>query len=211
MPGTNAVIRALLPSCHLRRELKIHQKLFLRADRFTPLTQGQWCGKRYVITILFKDKHLSVLVSVMGAFHCMLYVWQVGTHVNYYMLSTDSAIQYSPVLCGRSQGFCQDNETKQAQPIMMCARYFVTQNIEESVQPLAYFCRQAKNINFWVTLYSHRLTMIMDWKYRHTPFSVGCNYSPVPSLQLWASYQIRKIVGCACAGNVGDVFPATGG
>ena len=26
---------------------------------------------------------------------------------------------------------------------------------------------------------------------------------------LWASYQVRKIVGCACSGNVGNVFPAT--
>ena len=25
----------------------------------------------------------------------------------------------------------------------------------------------------------------------------------------WASYQIRKIAGCACAGNTGNVFPAT--
>ena len=25
----------------------------------------------------------------------------------------------------------------------------------------------------------------------------------------WASYQIRKIVGCACTGNAGSVFPAT--
>ena len=25
----------------------------------------------------------------------------------------------------------------------------------------------------------------------------------------WVSYQIRKIVGCACAGNAGNVFPAT--
>ena len=23
----------------------------------------------------------------------------------------------------------------------------------------------------------------------------------------WASYQIRKIAGCACAGNAGNVFP----
>ena len=31
-------------------------------------------------------------------------------------------------------------------------------------------------------------------------------------VKTWASYQIRKIVGCACAGkagNVGNVFPAT--
>ena len=26
---------------------------------------------------------------------------------------------------------------------------------------------------------------------------------------LWASYQIRKFVGCACARNAGNVFPAT--
>ena len=25
---------------------------------------------------------------------------------------------------------------------------------------------------------------------------------------VWASYQIRKIVGCSCAGNAGNVFPA---
>ena len=27
----------------------------------------------------------------------------------------------------------------------------------------------------------------------------------------WASYQIRKIAGCACAGNAGTVFPTTAG
>ena len=25
----------------------------------------------------------------------------------------------------------------------------------------------------------------------------------------WASYQIRRTVGCACAGNAGNDFPAT--
>ena len=28
---------------------------------------------------------------------------------------------------------------------------------------------------------------------------------------LWASYQIRKIAGCACAGNAGNVFPGNPG
>ena len=28
-------------------------------------------------------------------------------------------------------------------------------------------------------------------------------------LRAWASCQIRKIVGCACAGNAGNVFPAS--
>ena len=33
-----------------------------------------------------------------------------------------------------------------------------------------------------------------------------CNFFCVVSRQ-WASYQIRKIAGCACAGNAGNVFP----
>ena len=33
-----------------------------------------------------------------------------------------------------------------------------------------------------------------------------CIYSCSSGL-LWASYQIRKIAGCACAGNAGNVFP----
>ena len=28
-----------------------------------------------------------------------------------------------------------------------------------------------------------------------------------PPFSVWASYQIRKITGCACAGNAGNVFP----
>ena len=31
------------------------------------------------------------------------------------------------------------------------------------------------------------------------------------SLLSWAPYQIRKIAGCACPGNAGNVFPATVG
>ena len=47
---------------------------------------------------------------------------------------------------------------------------------------------------------------------------VGCDSQPSPSLLVWiylqgiwqwASCQIRKIAGCACAGNAGNVFPAT--
>ena len=32
----------------------------------------------------------------------------------------------------------------------------------------------------------------------------GCTHC---SASAWASYQIRKIAGCACAGNAGNVFP----
>ena len=30
---------------------------------------------------------------------------------------------------------------------------------------------------------------------------------PVVVYQSWASFQIRKVAGCACAGNAGNVFP----
>ena len=32
-----------------------------------------------------------------------------------------------------------------------------------------------------------------------------------PPFLTWASYQIRKIAGCACTGNTGNVFLATAG
>ena len=34
---------------------------------------------------------------------------------------------------------------------------------------------------------------------------VGCHMGDTS----WASHQIRKVAGCACAGNAGNVFPAT--
>ena len=47
--------------------------------------------------------------------------------------------------------------------------------------------------------------------------SKPCQYVPLvarvlrsmlfPSLSVWATCQIRKIAGCACAGNAGNVFP----
>ena len=36
-------------------------------------------------------------------------------------------------------------------------------------------------------------------------------YSELQKRLLWASYQIRSIEGCACAGNTGNVLPATAG
>ena len=41
----------------------------------------------------------------------------------------------------------------------------------------------------------------------------GVKGSPadITSISSWASYQIHKIAVCACAGNIGKVFPATAG
>ena len=38
---------------------------------------------------------------------------------------------------------------------------------------------------------------------------LGPEYSERAMSIVWASYQIRKIAGCVCAGNAGNVFPAT--
>ena len=46
---------------------------------------------------------------------------------------------------------------------------------------------------------------------RHTTVDILCCFPCVVGNVLyivpWASYQIRKIAGCACAGNAGNVFP----
>ena len=40
---------------------------------------------------------------------------------------------------------------------------------------------------------------------------VGFEGTHQPECKAWASYQIRKFEGCACAGNTGNIFPVTMG
>ena len=47
------------------------------------------------------------------------------------------------------------------------------------------------------------------WNHWGIQWKKGVVMNPVSSP--WASCQIRKIAGCACAGNAGNVFPATSG
>ena len=42
-------------------------------------------------------------------------------------------------------------------------------------------------------------------------YETSWGYMKRSSSTAWGSYQMRKIVGCACAGNAGNVFPATTG
>ena len=62
-------------------------------------------------------------------------------------------------------------------------------------------------LNFNITTTSPR----DQWVYQTISWLVSSLYfQPVVSKGLllqWASYQIRKIAGCACAGNAGNVFP----
>ena len=61
----------------------------------------------------------------------------------------------------------------------------------------------------------------LDWILKRTPgpvfylllYKISANEIRLYTQRLlsWVSYQIHKIVGCACAGNVGNVFPATAG
>ena len=44
------------------------------------------------------------------------------------------------------------------------------------------------------------------WLNHHLQWGLLCSRGAAPPKQ-WASYQIRKIAGCACAGNAGNVFP----
>ena len=49
---------------------------------------------------------------------------------------------------------------------------------------------------------------LIHWRiYVTLPQWVQQEYMPHCVFPAWASYQIRKIAGCACAGNAGKVFP----
>ena len=62
-------------------------------------------------------------------------------------------------------------------------------------------------------IYFHIPTRIKKKQQQLTPSDKGlqpCDrmkFCAKKSKSLWASYQIRKIAGCACAGNAGNVFP----
>ena len=78
--------------------------------------------------------------------------------------------------------------------------------------------------NSWYTLQYFAIRYFMNWNVTHesiifwTVFTFNRNSLPNPATNskpyplvtvslTWASYQIRKIAGCACAGNAGNVFP----
>ena len=53
---------------------------------------------------------------------------------------------------------------------------------------------------------SHTRTLVL---YRHRKLNsyLYVTHKMATEYMAWASYQIRKIAGCACAGNAGNVFP----
>ena len=75
--------------------------------------------------------------------------------------------------------------------------------------PLPYVCSMRNDIDaryielrrHSLTLVNERQTMIILYKQFSFNHSLSLNSGPR------ASYQIRKIAGCACAGNAGNVFP----
>ena len=57
-----------------------------------------------------------------------------------------------------------------------------------------------------VCTYNASCMMVTKW-FKFTSVSVHMFIYIVNEDNAWASYQIRKIAGCACAGNAGNVFP----
>ena len=53
-----------------------------------------------------------------------------------------------------------------------------------------------------------RVTLYIP-KQLYMKYNSHSNFSTNKAYREWTSYQIRKIAGCACAGNAGNVFPAT--
>ena len=80
-----------------------------------------------------------------------------------------------------------------------------------------YHCiRMAVKCNVFVWLrhiMTHQHTLWDRWGLDWTPWGNMRSYIQYTVIGwyyvTWASYQIRKIAGCACAGDAGNVFPAT--
>ena len=70
------------------------------------------------------------------------------------------------------------------------------QNYQSKARDLCQGCHYWAN---WWTFISH------DW-ITTSPYSPKTCRTGLMSTQ-WASYQLRKIAGCACAGNAGNVYP----
>ena len=45
------------------------------------------------------------------------------------------------------------------------------------------------------------------WDDKLNVFHISLHCAAFQTIRAWGSYQIRKIAGCACAGNAGNVFP----
>ena len=59
----------------------------------------------------------------------------------------------------------------------------------------------------WVITYHMGYGM---WLHKHATALVNLSgLHKYAAVRQWASYQIRKIAGCACTGNAGNVFPTT--
>ena len=80
---------------------------------------------------------------------------------------------------------------------------------------LRVFCSKFKfDGNFTLPWFNYRSSDSTAFLYM--PRQHSCRYRAGQSrasccISLWAFHQIRKIVGCACAGNAGNVLPATAG
>ena len=97
----------------------------------------------------------------------------------------------------------------------------ITTTKQSTTKPCAYF------LGYTVTQQTQHNKPVFIWmalgKTVVTPLLTHCSYNSIALshwhlmectvtaewLSAWTSYQIRKIVGCACAGNAGNLFPAT--
>ena len=60
---------------------------------------------------------------------------------------------------------------------------------------------------FWTRSYHISFGMPPSSSGKLSVLRAACHYSFIMVNIAWASYQIRKIAGCACAGNAGNVSP----
>ena len=64
-----------------------------------------------------------------------------------------------------------------------------------------------ESIGIWAVISTNFERALIKHKQVSLPHGSNKSLSWNVTLRTWASYQIRKTVGCACTGNAGNIFP----
>ena len=91
-------------------------------------------------------------------------------------------------------------------PLLAWRRYWTHSRVSSA---LCYISLPSKTKD--MSNFDYQWKSSLEWSFKGKGISIEC-WSRTPCQKIkppWASCQIGKIVGCACAGNAGNVFPAT--
>ena len=158
-------------------------------DKFVWLTW--WCSWQVCMTDLMFDKFVSLTWWCLASLYDWLYVWQVCMAG---LMMFDKFV-WLTWWCLTSLYDWLDDIWQVCMTYLMMFDKFVW---------LTWWCLTSL-YDLLDDVWQVFMTDLMFYKY-----VLDSSFRP-QYLRAWASYQIRKIAGSACAGNAGNVFPTTAG